>query len=94
MAATIEVTIRPLILPLVGVQAIEVLVDNEPSAEIGFGETTTFEVVPGHHHVALRLRSVISRTSNSLPVDLGEGQRAQFIGKYSRFWGTFQLQAG
>ena len=84
MGATIEVTLRPLILPLVGVQAIEVLVDNEVAAEIGFGQATTFEVAPGHHQIALRLQSVISRTSNSLPVDLGESQRALFIGNYSR----------
>ena len=94
MAATIDVTIRPLILPLFGVQAIEVLVDNEKAAEVDFGQTTTVEITPGRHQIALRLRGVISRTSNSLPVELGEGQRATFVGKYSRFWGTFQLKPG
>ena len=94
MTATISVSIGRLILPLFGVQGIEVLVNGQPAAEGTFGETVTVDVPPGAYQVALRLRSVVSRTSNTVATELGEGQQVNLVGKYSRLWGSFTLKMG
>ncbi len=94
MAAQVVVNVKRIILPLVGVKGLDVVIDGQVVATTMFGESATVEVAPGGHRVELTLRSVISRTSNPIDVNLADGQTVNITAKYSRMLGTFNLKLG
>jgi hypothetical protein len=94
VAAQLSVHIAPLKLPLIGMGGIDVLVDGQFAAITDFGQTATVDLAPGVHNVAVRLRGVIYRTSNSVTVHAADGQCTAATAKYNRFFGTFKLSLG
>ena len=92
MNAHLSVTVRPLILPLPGGCSIEILVDGTAVGEVEFGETTTVDVSPGRHTIALLLHGLVDRISQSESLSCAAGETVAVTAKYSRLWGTMKLQ--
>ena len=93
MSATIDITVKRLFLPLVGVQGIDVLINGEAALQTDFGQTFTLELEPGVYDIAVRLRGVLNRTSNTIQVNVNEEEPTRLIAAYNRFWGSFRLRA-
>lgn len=94
MPAKLTISIASLILPLVGVKPTGVLVDGQEVAQVNFGQSVACDLSPGVRHVALLLHGVINRQSNTVALNVGEGEPVALIGKYNRFWGSFSLKRG
>lgn len=92
MTSSIDITVKPLFLPLMGVEGIDVLLNGQKVGETDFGETFTLKVQPGRYQIALRLHGVLKRTSNTVLAEMDEGQHIRLVAAYNRFWGSIGLR--
>lgn len=92
MSANIEVILKPLKLPIVGMGRIDIVCDNIVVSSGELGETVQVELPAGPHKIHLLLHGVFKRQSRSVNIDLEENTTTKFIAKYSRLWGTMKMK--
>ena len=92
MKSSIDITVKTLILPLFGVEGIDVLINGQTACETDLGQTFTLKVESCQYQIDVRLRGGLNRTSNAVPVDVSEGQHIRLVAAYNRFWGSFRLR--
>ena len=76
---------------LLGVKDVEVQLDGNPAGKIQFGERLTLHCSGGSHAVQLVLRAIAIRRSNTLMVDVAEGETKSIAASYSRLWGSIKI---
>ena len=92
MSATIEVTLKKLKMPILGMGKIDIVVDGTHVLSLSLGESASAEVSAGKHVVQAILHGVVTRKSKELEVSIEEASIAKVRGEYSRMWGSMKLQ--
>ena len=92
MSAKIEVTLKKLRMPIIGMGKINVLVDGANVFSLSLGESASADISAGKHVVQTILNGVVKRKSKKLEIFTEENSTAKIVGKYSRIWGNMKLQ--
>lgn len=91
MAGSMAVTLKK---PgfLLGVESIEIVIDDDQRFSMDFGDQKEFELDSGAHTVQAVLHAILNRRSRKLKLIIRDGEKANIEGKYSRLWGNINLK--